>query len=185
MKKGQLLISILTGFTFLLTRPKKVTAPIKQEDPAYYPGTNIKIKPGDLLFSPIGKSESKYVGHVGIVNHENKVVHSVPAGLVQDSVVNYCRKFRSITVFAPNTPFLGIQAADYLRTLYKEHPKAVYKVFTPLGNSDEVQYCTKTVWQCYMYGADVNLGNLSKEARAIHPQLLKDKKNLTKKGAIR
>ncbi|GGF10059.1 hypothetical protein GCM10010954_05710 [Halobacillus andaensis] len=185
MKKRSLLISILAGMALLLTRPKKVTAPVIQEDEACYPGTNIKIKPGDLLFSPIGKSESKYVGHVGIVNHEDKVVHSVPAGLIQDSVVNYCRKFRSITVFAPKTPFLGIQAADYLKTLYEKHSRAAYRVFTPLGSSDEVQYCTKTVWQCYMYGADVNLGNLSKEAKAIHPQFLKDKKYLIKKGAIR
>ncbi|MGI8315253.1 hypothetical protein [Halobacillus mangrovi] len=174
------MISLL-GYIFL---PKKVKAPTIHTNPDTYPGTDITIEPGDLLFSPLGKSESKYVGHVGMVNHAKKVVHSIPAGLVQDDVLSYYHKFRSIKIYAPRVYSHGHLAATYLEKLYLDHKNAHYRIMTPIGSKTDEQYCTKIVWQSYYYGAGVNLGDFSQKAKAIHPELLKDRNYILPKKLI-
>ncbi|MFC7060360.1 hypothetical protein [Halobacillus seohaensis] len=169
-----LLLGIIAGVLTLFIRPKKVYSPTHHHDPTTYPGTTLFIKPGDLLFSPIGKSESKYVGHVGIVNNDHKVIHSIPAGLMKDTVADYFRKFRLITIYSPENPTIGVKASDYLEYLYITYPRANYRFFTPLGSLNHEQYCTKIVWQSYYFGSGVNLGNHSIKSKAIHPHFLKD-----------
>ncbi|MFC7320606.1 hypothetical protein [Halobacillus campisalis] len=182
-KNKSIIIGLLTGLCVFFVRPKKVIAPVIQSDKECYPDTSIKIQPGDLLFSPIGKSESKYVGHVGMINNNLQVVHSVPAGLVKDPVVEYYSKFRGIRVYGPNNPSLGVKAAHHLELLFTKYPEAYYRVLTPLNDIDEEQYCTKMVWQAYYHGAGVNLSNLKGQAKAIHPALLKDKRIMHEKGS--
>ncbi|WP_085505005.1 YiiX/YebB-like N1pC/P60 family cysteine hydrolase [Thalassobacillus devorans] len=176
------LFSIIAGTIVFLARPRKARAPIVHDNPETYPGTNVAILPGDLLFSPIGQSESKYVGHVGIVNHNREVIHSIPSGLMKDTMHSYFHKFRSITIYSPKDPDVGRKAADYLENLYEKYPKANYRIRTPLGSTDHEQYCTKIVWQSYYYGAGVNLRNLPPSRIAIHPEWLKDKKVLERKA---
>ncbi|WP_028785121.1 hypothetical protein [Thalassobacillus devorans] len=176
------LLSLATGLLVFLLRPRKARAPMVHKDPAKYPGTNIAISPGDLLFSPIGQSESKYVGHVGIVNQHKEVIHSIPSGLMKDNMDRYFQKFRAISIYTPKEPEDGVMAADYLEGLYKKYPKAAYRIMTPLGTADHEQYCSKIVWQAYYYGAGVNLKNLSPSRKAIHPEWLKDSKFLTRKA---
>ncbi|MCP3025944.1 hypothetical protein [Halobacillus sp. A5] len=183
MKKLTFIISIIISLLIFLCKPKKVVTP-SYVHPPFYPGTNIPIGPGDLLFSPIGKSESKYVGHVGIVDCNHQVVHSIPAGLVKDSVPAYHNKFRFITVYAPIELQHGENAAAHLNTIYERDSKASYKISTALGSKDNEQYCTKIVWQCYKFGAGINLGGLSSKAKAVHPSLIKHSSFLYKKGAI-
>ncbi|MFG6115896.1 YiiX/YebB-like N1pC/P60 family cysteine hydrolase [Halobacillus sp. MO56] len=183
MKKTSVLtflLSLATGLFVFLFRPRKARAPIVHHDPAMYPGTNLTISPGDLLFSPIGQSESKYVGHVGIVNLHKEVIHSIPSGLMKDSISRYFQKFRSISIYTPNEPEVGVKAADYLEELYRKYPTAAYRIMTPLGSKDHEQYCSKIVWQAYYYGAGVNLKNLSPSRKAIHPEWLKDSTFLTR-----
>ncbi|WP_431799229.1 hypothetical protein [Halobacillus andaensis] len=184
MKKVSFFLSMLAGFLIFLSRPKKVLAPITQQHQGLYPGTEIEIEAGDLLFSPIGKSESKYVGHVGILDTNHKVTHSVPSGLIQDSVENYCKKFRSITIYAPRRAEHGLKAASYLKNLNNKFPKADYKVFSSLAYSEGKQYCTKIVWLSYKKGAGINLGSLPDYAKAVHPRFIRDLSFLYKKGAI-
>ncbi|WP_181349610.1 hypothetical protein [Thalassobacillus sp. CUG 92003] len=175
-------LGILLSGLILLVRPKKAQAPSSGNDEECYPGTAIAIQPGDLLFSPIGKRDSKYVGHVGMVDHHRNIVHSIPAGLVHDTIADFFRKFRAITIYAPKNIEMGKRAADYLEDLYTTYPHTEYRVFTPLKHMPNAQYCTKIVWQCYYYGAHVNLGRLMGQARAIHPVFLKDGRFLHRKG---
>ncbi len=180
MKKRLFLCGVMAGWiTYLMRKTERAALPSGES--FIYPGTDLKAKPGDLLFTPIGKSESKYVGHVGIVNGENKVVHSVPSGLVTDSLDRYFRKFRSISIYSPKDEKTGEDTAHYLESLVSKYPSAKYRIFTPLERIDHEQYCTKIVWQAYFYGAGVNLGGLSGKARGIHPKILKDKRNLVRK----
>ncbi|MBM7553253.1 hypothetical protein [Thalassobacillus pellis] len=177
-----ILISTLLGVAVFFFKPRKARAPIVDSEKSLYPGTSISIQPGDLLFTPIGKSESKFVGHVGIVNLKHKVVHSIPAGIVEDQVSDYFRKFRSISIFSPKVPIVGRNAAGYLEDLTEKYPRADYRILTPLGSVNHEQYCTKIVWQAYQFGAGVNLGHLRDQARAIHPEFLKDHRHLERKA---
>ncbi|MCA0983129.1 hypothetical protein LCL89_03595 [Halobacillus yeomjeoni] len=171
------LLFCLIGIQSKIT-PTRMRSNVQLPNGSFYPGTDIEIEPGDLLFTPIGKSESKYVGHVGIVNGNLKVVHSIPAGLALDEVPAYFQKFRSITIFSPVESDVGRNTASFLDALYDAYPRAVYRVMTPLGFDWHEQYCTKIVWQAYYYGSGINLGSYSPHARAIHPELLKDRRYL-------
>lgn len=173
-----ILLAVLSAITL---RPRRVYNPNVQEKDPFYPGSDIDILPGDLLFSPIGRKESRYVGHVGIVNTNKEVIHSVPAGIIKDSIPNYFHKFNKITLFSPNEQHVGQKAAQYAEKLLYNYPKAAYRIWTPLGDRNGEQYCTKIVWQSYLYGAGVNLGQLTNKAKAIHPQRLKDQRYLTRK----
>jgi uncharacterized protein YycO len=177
----RLFFMLLAGILAITIRPRRVYAPHVQERAHFYPGTDYAILPGDLLFSPIGRKKSRYVGHVGIVNTKKNVIHSVPAGIIQDSIPNYFHKFNKITLFSPIDPNLGQKAARHSEKLLNDYPKAAYRIWTPLGNRDYEQYCTKIVWQSYLYGAGVNLGQLTNKAKAIHPQRLKDQRYVTRK----
>ncbi|RDY68470.1 hypothetical protein DXT76_18150 [Halobacillus trueperi] len=179
MKK--LLLFVSTVFLALIIKPKKVTAPVTQEHEHLYPGTNLSIAPGDLLFSPIGKKESRYIGHVGIVTKDNKVIHSIPSGVVQDQMEAYFNKFSNIRIYSPQDRKSGDEAADYVVKLQKKHPHAKYKIWTPISRINEEQYCTKIVWQSYYFGAGVNLGKISPHSKSVHPERLKDRRYLSKK----
>ncbi|MCA0968994.1 hypothetical protein LCM20_00150 [Halobacillus litoralis] len=169
------IIVLFIAFTAVLLRitTKKAYAPTS---------FNSTHRPGDLLFSPVGRRESKYVGHVGIVTTDEHVIHSVPAGLVKDPLEHYYEKFmRRIDVYAPHELEVGHEAALYAESLYKQFPSALYKVNTGLGSTPEIQYCTKVVWQSFYYGAGINLGELPLTLKAVHPILLKRKNQLTKR----
>ena len=172
---------LLAGLLAISLRPRRVYASHVQERAQCYPNTAIAILPGDLLFSPIGRKESRYVGHVGIVNTKKEVIHSVPAGIIQDTMHNYFHKFNKITLFSPIDRNLGQKAAQYSEKLLNGYPKSAYRIWTPLGDRDCEQYCTKIVWQSYLYGAGVNLGHLTNKAKAIHPQRLKDTRYVTRR----
>lgn len=176
MKKTAVIVGIITWFGVLLSKPKKANAPTCKSEPIKNQG----LVPGSLLFSPMGKRESKYVGHVGIVTNDQHVIHSIPSGLIKDPLNHYKYKFKFITIYEPIDPCAGKKAAIYAETLYEKHPSAAYRFLTPLSRKASEQYCTKIVWQSYFYGADINLGNLLNNARAIHPILLKDKHYLKK-----
>ncbi|MFD1019870.1 hypothetical protein [Thalassobacillus hwangdonensis] len=171
------LVLIIAIASYLL-RPKVKLSDIEQQNTGLYPDTPIPIEPGDLLFSPTGKSESKYVGHVGIVDADGNVIHSIPAGLKKDTVLEYFRKFRAIKIYKPHNPETGEKAARHLALLYEHHPKAAYRILTPLNDMEEQQYCTKIVWQSYYHGAGVSLGRIKPAWKAIHPSLLKDRRHL-------
>ncbi|WP_226579087.1 hypothetical protein [Halobacillus litoralis] len=174
-------LAVLSLIAFLFLRPKKVKAPTIKTSNDLYPGTDCAIMAGDLLFSPIGKSESKYVGHVGFVMDTNEVVHSIPSGLARDSISTYFKKFRGITLYRPKSTQSGSIAALYMEDLFATYPKALYRVWTPLGTSDYEQYCTKLVWQAYYFGSNINLGHLPLSAKAVHPVRIKDRKYLKRK----
>ncbi|UOQ42872.1 hypothetical protein MUN89_12965 [Halobacillus salinarum] len=165
----------------LCLRPKKTVSPGAEPHPELYPSTRIRIEPGDLLFSPIGKRESKYVGHVGMVGSDKRVVHSIPSGLIKDEVPDYFKKFRSITIFSPNNSEKAIEACTQLEILFGQHTNAVYRLFTSLNDNYHEQYCSKLVWLSYYNGAGINLGSFSGKVRAVHPALLKDRRFLVKK----
>ncbi|WP_281975526.1 hypothetical protein [Halobacillus litoralis] len=180
MKKF-LFVFVLGLLPFYL-RPKKVQAPmIMQHDTTCYPGSDISILPGDVLFSPIGRKESRYVGHVGIVTENNEVVHSIPAGLARDSVELYFHKFKRVSIYSPFDPSAGEKACEHLEYLYHTNKHANYRIMTPIGSRNYEQYWTKIIWQAYFHGAGINLGKISQRSKAVHPERLKDRRHLRKK----
>ncbi|MCA1023195.1 hypothetical protein [Halobacillus litoralis] len=166
MKKVSALI--VTILIFVMYRPRIVHA---------FTFEPSDVLPGDVLFSPVGKRESKYVGHIGIVTTDKKVLHSIPAGLMKDEPDAYKRKFRKIAHYRPYEQGTGLRSAAFAEDLYHRHPEALYRIHAPLNGPCDIQYCTKIVWQSY-YAAGINLGALSEKARAVHPLRLLDDTSL-------
>ncbi|QHT46782.1 hypothetical protein M662_09855 [Bacillus sp. SB49] len=165
--KKRLLFSLLAVLVFIIRYISKNPSSCCRLDASL-------VEPGDLLFSPIGKKESFYIGHVGIVTGDNHVVHSVPAGIIRDPLPYYLQKFRGIERYKPKQKDAGLRAAQYIDTHYPNHTPADYTIITTLGSRSHQQYCSKIVWQAYYYGAGINLGRQPKLAVAVHPQVLKD-----------
>ncbi|SIS58108.1 YiiX/YebB-like N1pC/P60 family cysteine hydrolase [Salimicrobium flavidum] len=172
MKK--LITGIMTFLAvFLFIKPKKVLAPRSQPE----------VKPGDLLFSPLGQKDSFYIGHVGIVTEDMSVIHSIPKGLKKDDVDHFFGKFKRLSLYRSKSEEAGTRSAAFALHLYESNTKAPYRFFTKLKETDGEQYCTKLVWQAYYYGAGINLKKFPLYARAIHPEFVKDSRHLYKVGS--
>ncbi|RWZ60358.1 hypothetical protein EQV77_03435 [Halobacillus fulvus] len=166
MKKRIPLLTVIVSISAVLLTRKKVKAPTAAASTG-------RIPAGSLLFSPIGKRESKYVGHVGIVTEDQHVIHSVPAGIIKDPLKLYEQKFRLIERYAPHDLSAGIKAAEFADHLHQTYPRALYRIRTPLDAKPSEQYCTKIVWQAYKEGAGLNIRALPSKSMAVHPYLLK------------
>ncbi|AKG05457.1 hypothetical protein AAV35_012215 [Salimicrobium jeotgali] len=162
------LITFLNVLLFL--KPRKAAAPTPRPE----------LKPGDLLFSPIGEKDSFYIGHVGIVTEDDSVIHSIPKGLKKDDADHFFRKFARLSLYRARDEEAGARAAAFAKRIYESNPRAPYRFFTDLKNTGGKQYCTKLVWQAYYYGAGIKLKNFPLFARALHPELIKDSRHLYK-----
>ncbi|MGN7309111.1 hypothetical protein ACTHQ2_24520, partial [Bacillus subtilis] len=58
-----------------------------------YPGTNIKMQVGDILYSSKSNKTTFFVGHVGIVGSDFKVYHVTPAknGGAASDITSYAK----------------------------------------------------------------------------------------------
>ena len=87
-KVSRLLAAIFVAFCFSLGFSQLGYASDfqTQEIPGnpVYPGTNITIKAGDVLYSSKGK-DTYLVGHVGIVDANGQVIHMMTGGMKRES----------------------------------------------------------------------------------------------------
>lgn len=128
-----------------------------------YPGTNVPMRVGDVLYSTktLGGS-TQIVGHVGIVNSNFQIVHVTPSedGGVIDSLSAYRGRHGSgetIRVYRPRDGY-GAGAARWATNNYSRvtdyfiNPVALYGQISP-------NYCSKFIWQAFYYGEGRDLYN--------------------------
>ncbi|MFA9558404.1 hypothetical protein ACERII_13940 [Evansella sp. AB-rgal1] len=126
-----------------------------------YPGTNIKMKAGDVLYSSKGL-DTYLVGHVGIVDANGQVIHMMKnGGMKRESISAYSSNFK-YTIYQAKVENNGYKAAQNATSLYNNYrSSASYTLTTTLTRPKDKQYCTKLVWQAYYYGSNINLGDNS------------------------
>ncbi len=143
-----------------------------------YPGTNVTVKAGDVLYSSKGKN-TNLVGHIGIVDDNGSVVHMMTGGMKRQSVANFAKEF-TFSVYTPRSTTVGKDAGKQARTMYNNYvSSATYTLATGLHGARTKQYCTKTVWQAYYYGANRNLGGHPLTKVSLPPWQIVDTAYLT------
>lgn len=134
---------------------------------ATYPGTNITVKPGDIIHSPKNKS-TYFAGHTAIVGSDNYIYHAIPNtnGKAKDTITYYFderfSKGDKFTILRPKNSSHAEPAAEMAPTIYSNITTYAY-------NSDAIKldnfshnYCSKFVWQAYYYGNSFNVDILGK-----------------------
>ena len=77
-----------------------------------YPGTSVQVKAGDVLVSSVGL-DTKFVGHVGIVDDTGYVVHMVPGGMRRQTIAQYSNSFR-YKVYGAKSTTAGETVKNYV-----------------------------------------------------------------------
>ncbi|GAC42860.1 hypothetical protein [Paenibacillus popilliae] len=133
----------------------------------YYPGTNIEMKAGDILYSS-KKGSSLIVGHVAIVADDNKIYHAnsivddgqTSAGGKSDTVSNYRTRHKSgedIEIYRFNRSTKAA-AGRWVKEKYSKVTD--YEIPAP-HETDRLKlnvlnpsYCSKFIWQALYYGLE-------------------------------
>ncbi|CQR46431.1 hypothetical protein BN1058_00691 [Paraliobacillus sp. PM-2] len=118
-----------------------------------YPGTNIDVKPGDIIHSPKSKS-TWFAGHTAIVGTDYYIYHSYPDsdGKRKDSISTYFNLYNSgdkFTILRPRT----LSANDAAQTAESIFNNIQTYDFDIDLNDFENNYCSKYVWQAYYYSS--------------------------------
>lgn len=169
-------------FNQLYTMP--VPTPGKE---AFYPGTNVSMQPGDVLYSSKGWS-TFLAGHAGVVGKDLKLYHSHPKGGFADELPNYLSRHKfgtTLTVLRPKEN--GEKAAEWTANniaLVKKY------LFDPRLGGVEINYCTKFIWQAFWHSGSGDItgrGRTIKSISWIYPIAIKtadffDRKTIIKLG---
>lgn len=144
----------------------------------FYPYSNIAMLPGDVLYSPIGRS-TYFVGHTVIVGTDYLMKESIPgkpSGHML-TVEQYWHRHHPgdrITLLRSN---IGATGAAAWATENLHLVKDYYILNTDI-QTIEKNYCSKWIVQAYYYGANVMLTDSLN--RFISPQYLKRTAKLDK-----
>lgn len=143
-----------------------------------YPYSNVKMHPGDILYSTIGRS-TYYVGHTVIVGSNYLIKESIPGkpsghSLTVEQFWNRHRTGDRITLLRSKT---GAEEAALWAT-NNIHLIQDYHVMHTNINTIAKNYCSKWIVQAYYFGANVKLTRWLN--RFISPQFLKRTKRLDK-----
>lgn len=133
----------------------------------YYPGTTIRMQPGDVLYSHKYALSSFLVGHTGIVGTNYRIYHvnrwkefghadSMPIYLSRH------REEEKITILRHSNEQEASQAAKWAMQYYDNVQRYTYvRDLTRL----EANYCSKFTWQAFYYGTEGRVDLLQKGKR--------------------
>lgn len=136
-----------------------------------YPYTNIKMKPGDVLYSSIGRS-TYFVGHVVIVGTDFLMKESIPGkpsghSLTPEQFWHRHHKGDTITLLrARSGAYNAARWATDVLPFVEHYNLLNYDVHTVKNN-----YCSKFIIQAFYFGAHMKLFTFLK--RLITPQHFK------------
>ncbi|WP_322923810.1 hypothetical protein [Paenibacillus campi] len=147
--------------------------------PLKYPGTNITMQVGDVLYSSksLTTGSSPIVGHVAIVGNDFRIYHVTPGtdadgGGAADSLSVFRTRHQpgqTITVYREKHGY-GSQAAVWAKRNYINISQYTINP-TDLLSVKNPNYCSKFIWQAFYYGAgyDVSGKNASDGVGIIYP----------------
>jgi uncharacterized protein YycO len=182
-KFNRIIISLIV--LSLVVLPSFASAQIGDVEPQdignpLYPGTNIEMYPGDVLYSP--KSWSTiWVGHVAIVGTDFKIYHSHPQSPYKfaDTMDTYMSRHNSgdkIEVLRASNYSLDENAAAEWAMNNLSKIKT-YDVYASKLNNIADNYCSKYIWQAFYYSNnhDIIGQNLTdQDSETIFPSEIKN-----------
>ena len=121
----------------------------------YYPGTSIRMIPGDVLYSHKTALSSLVVGHSGIVGEDYLVYHVNKWGRKghADQMPIYLSRHKvgeKLTILRANNPGEARNAAKWAKENIKRVRMYSYtRDLQDLGKN----YCSKYVWQAFYFGS--------------------------------
>lgn len=122
-----------------------------------YPNSKVKILPGDILYSSIGKS-TYYVGHVTIVGPDCNIIESIPgnpSGHILTASQFWQRHHTGDRITLLRSKFGAEKAAQWALENVQFVKK--YTVLNYQLKTIENNYCSKFILQAYYYGANYKL----------------------------
>ncbi|AHC19328.1 MULTISPECIES: hypothetical protein [Paenibacillus] len=173
-------------------------SPSALEPDSTYPGTNIRVKVGDVLYSSkaLGGS-AMIVGHVGIIGpdymvyHVNAVNDNQGEGGKRDTISYYQTRHKAGESIAVYRATHGRNAAYWAQNNYS----SVTSYHIPIYSWDNFQlktinpnYCSKFIWQAFYYGnydTDYIIGHYTPNKEAfVTPGQVIDSNDLTYVGSF-
>ncbi|MFF2155662.1 hypothetical protein ACFVVQ_10135 [Paenibacillus chitinolyticus] len=156
----QKVISFLVAifaFTVLLLPQSSYAAEAEGIPDAHYPGTQVVITPGDVIYS--NKSlfgAQPFVGHVAVVGNDGYLYHAHPEGPTKDTLSEYMSRRHkpneTITVYRAS--YGASAAASWAaQNIYKMKRYWITNDHSTLDDN----YCSKFVWQAFYYGGGTDL----------------------------
>lgn len=152
--------------------------------PACYPGTEVLIEPGDILYSSKGWS-TFLMGHISMVGQDYRIYHAHPAGGLTDRLPNYLSRHKFGTTITVLRPKKQAQAAAEWAMNNVGLVKRYF--FDPRIGKMEFNYCTKFIWQAFWHSGcgDITGRNLTpKKIGWIYPLMMKHSDFFEEKAAI-
>lgn len=155
-----------------------------------YPGTNIKMQAGDLLYSSktLGGS-TEIVGHIGIVGSDFRIYHVTPGanGGAADSVTTYMGRHNpgeKIAVYQKRNGG-GVAAATWAKNNYSRAKSygisyGKLSIMTP-------NYCSKFIWQAFYYGSKFDStvrGRTDADSAIIAPSIFTNTQQFVSRGSF-
>lgn len=133
----------------------------------YYPGTDIQMRPGDVLYSHKYAFSSFLVGHTGIVGTNYRIYHvnrwkkfghadSMPLYLSRH------KKGERITILRHSNEAEAKHAAQWAMENYDRVQRYTY--IRDLGEMKD-NYCSKFTWQAFYFGTNGQVDLLKKRKR--------------------
>lgn len=148
--------SVRIDDAYLIDEPNAVV--VGDSGLGVYPGTNIYIKPGDILHSNKNKS-TFFVGHIGIVGTDGRVKHTLPVDpSTSQTVSTFLTNFDTVTLIRPNNASLSARYNAGKWATNNLYRVTSYNFNGYLSDVDD-NYCSKFVWQAYKYGGGVDISD--------------------------
>ncbi len=143
-----------------------------------YPYSNIDMHPGDILYSPVGRS-TYYVGHTAIVGIDYMMKEAIPgkpSGHMLTIEQFWHRHYPGDQITLLRSTYGATEAATWATNYL--HLVKDYTILNYDLETIEKNYCSKWIVQAYYYGANVQLAKYVN--RFISPQFLTRTKKLDK-----
>lgn len=149
----------------------------------HYPNTRIEVRPGDIIYSSIGRS-TYYVGHSVIVGTDYKIKEVIPIrqGWYEIDLIHFWARHRRGDQLTILRSYTGANEAATWIT-YNLHQFKKYTIFNHDFHNITHSYCYKFVAQAYAFGAGVCITPQSK--RLLLPRDILQSPQLEKIAIIR
>lgn len=147
-----------------------------------YPNTTIPIVPGDVLYSPIGRS-TYFVGHAVIIGTDYKVKEVLPGkpSWYTIRIEQFWRRHRPGDVITLLRPTEGaFEAAAWITENLQQFK--MYNLFNYDFTNFEKSYCYKFIAQVYYFGAGIDI--IKNKRRLLLPNDIKRSKKLNRIAMI-
>lgn len=143
------------------------------EDPVhFYPGTGIRMLPGDILYSHKYAFSSFLVGHIAIIGENLRIYHInrwKPYGHADSMPIYLSRhkKGEKLTVLRHLHQEEAVKAARWAMQNYNQIERYIFvKDLLDLRNN----YCSKFIWQAFYFGNDKKVDLLRQDNRKTFKQ---------------